>query len=375
MSIDRVRRGGRASAAGQNQLIDRLNALSSPGAGDEAQYGASGITFRGVAATHLGIFELQAGLQYPDLNSPAAAPTDHFDRDPCAFAQANMIWCSHMQAADEDSSGNPIRSYGGADFSKTVLVYHPTARTNPAGYAYGTPSLSPGQRVYCIWNPQSGRWEIIAPALNIWRIMFNQTYAPGFDHATAYLVDDQNYDAANMANSQQITVYFPDTFWAGVAKGASLSGENLAAAGTLAYAIWSPLRQRWEVLNGHFKLVFEAEAYQTIPTGGKGLVTLYWLDPAGSGTLVNSGLQVAAWNWLLPEIVSGEKCTVAYDRTENRWIILASDQTTRQQTLDVVNVRYGNLERFGVERPLHDAEHPIAAVDDDRRAGEPLVES
>ena len=90
-----------------------------------------------------------------------------------------MIWCNQQQDADQDSDGNPIRSYGSSLRSKEVVVYHPTAFITPdyengnpfgdGGYAYGTPSFSPGQRVYCIWNPQSCRWEILAPALNIWR--------------------------------------------------------------------------------------------------------------------------------------------------------------------------------------------------------------
>ena len=104
------------------------------------------------------------------------------------FANAQMIWCNQQQAEDVDGDGNPIRSYGGASRSAKWSVYHPTACSEYdqrlRGYAYGTPSFSPGQRVYCRWNPQSCRWEIMAPALNIWRVMLNGMYAPASTHVT-----------------------------------------------------------------------------------------------------------------------------------------------------------------------------------------------
>ena len=104
----------------------------------------------------------------------------------------------------------------------------------------------------------------------------------------------------------------------------------------MAYAVWSPLRERWELLTDQFKLLAEGVAYQTIPARGQGLINLWWLDPAGSGTLVDSGLQVSGWNWLHPLIGSGEKVIVSYDRQEDRWTILAADFTTRPQSLNVV---------------------------------------
>ena len=46
------------------------------------------------------------------------------------------------------------------------------------------------------------------------------------------MIDNQNYDSSDMSKSQVITVYRPDSHRVGVAKPATLSGNNQCAAGS-----------------------------------------------------------------------------------------------------------------------------------------------
>jgi len=333
MTTDHLRGSHPSHAAGGNELLDRLSALSRPGAAEEAQYGTAGVTFQGPPQSHRAIFELTEAMTYPD---PTDAPDDHFDREPTPSAKARMVWCHQHDPGDVDAEGNPICTYGGTGHSQEVVVWHPTARRSdgyrsyeslPAGYACGTPALAAGERVACQWNRQSGRWEIEAPALNIWRVELKNTFMPIQGQVEVALSD--------AASDQTITVFRPDTHRAGIGRAGGQSDAGQQYDGTHAYAVWSPVRQRWEFLTDQFKLLAEATAYDAFPTGSRGRVNLWWLDYP-SGELVNSGLEVLAENWLHPHICCGEKVIVSYDRQEDRWTILAADFTTRYQNLDVV---------------------------------------
>ena len=151
--------------------------MSRPGAAEEAQYGTAGITFQGPPPCALGhLLILTEAMTYPDLSN---VPGDHFDRQPTPSAKARMVWCHQFDPADVDSEGNPICTYGGTELSRDVVVWHPAAPRSdgyrsyeadiggahpiPSGYACGTPAFAAGDRVYCQWNRQSGRWEIEAP--------------------------------------------------------------------------------------------------------------------------------------------------------------------------------------------------------------------
>ena len=103
------------------------------------------------------------------------------------------------------------------------------------------------------------------------------------------------------------------------------------------------------------------------------MVNLWWLDST-SGNLVDTGLQVIAWNWLHPDIFSNEKVIVSYDRQEDRWIVLAWDYTLRPQSLERRYQRMALSERIGLRRPLHDGERAIPAVGHDRQPGDALEE-
>ena len=98
-----------------------------------------------------------------------------------------MVWCHQNDPGDVDDEGNPVRSYGGTARSQEVVVWHPMAYRSqgygsyagvPPGYSCGTPSFAVGEHVACQWNPQSGRWEIESPALNLWRVELRDTFMP-----------------------------------------------------------------------------------------------------------------------------------------------------------------------------------------------------
>ena len=326
---------------GPNELVERVNALSRPGAAQEAQYGTAGITFQGPPLARSAIFELTEAMTYPDLSN---VPDDHFDRQPTPFANAKMVWCNQFEPTDVDSEGNPICTYGGTEFSQDVVVWHPGAVCSdgyrsyeadiggqypiPSGYACGTPTFAAGDHVYCQWNRQSGRWEIEAPALNIWRVELDATMGPLATQAIATLSD--------AACDQTIIAFRPESgHHFGVGRGGGTDGNGNAVEGTHAYAIWNPPRQRWEFLTGEFKLICEAVAYDNLPVGGSGAVSLWWLDYP-SGQLVDSGIHVMVTNWLHPYILGGTKVTVFYERQEDRWQLLAVDESANAQTLNVV---------------------------------------
>ena len=107
------------------------------------------------------------------------------------------------EPGDVDAEGKPISTYGGIEHSREVVVWHPAARRNSDGYAYGTPAFATGDRVYCQWNRQSGRWEIEAPALNIWRVELQDTFMPIQGQVRAVPSD--------ATSPSPITVYRPDT--------------------------------------------------------------------------------------------------------------------------------------------------------------------
>ena len=113
---------GQAGGEAGNELLDRLGALGRPGAAEEAQYGAAGLTFQAPPPTHRAIFELTEAMTYPNLDG---APSDHFDRDPTPFAKAKMVWCHQNDPSDVDAEGNPVSTYGGTAHSQEVVVWHP----------------------------------------------------------------------------------------------------------------------------------------------------------------------------------------------------------------------------------------------------------
>ena len=246
-------------------------------------------------AALIGLYELTQAIVYPDGSDPDEPDLPY-------TAGAKQVWLSH---GDDQ--------YGGIVHSPDTTLYHPTAFRDAAGLPLGTPTFSAGMRCYAWHNHQSGRWEIIAPALNLVRIELSATLLPGDPSVTAYLTDDPAVP--------EITVYVNSPDYYGVGRAGS---ETHGHAGTLGLAVWSPVRSRWEIITLQAKLISEGKSNEAIAAGTTGTVSLWWKDYA-TGNLVDSGQDVTALNWLWPSIAQGDKLLVSYDRQENRWTVIGAE--------------------------------------------------
>lgn len=242
----------------------------------------------------IGLYELTQALVYPTGAAPAEPDVPY-------TADARLVWLNQQS-----------NQYGGADQSSGTILYHPAALRGAGGLPIGTPTFGPGMRVYAWYNPQSGRWEIMAPALGLAAIELAATFMPGDTEVAATLPDSPG--------EPPITAFR--------AAGPHDQGLGRAGAvghaGTLGFVFWNPLRARWEIMGGQFKLVSEAKADETIAPGQSGTVSLWWLD-YDTGSLVDSGRNVEALNWLHPQIQSGDKLIVSFDRQEGRWTVIAKE--------------------------------------------------
>jgi hypothetical protein len=245
--------------------------------------------------TLIGLYELTQSMVYPDGT--------HMDEPDVPYTEgAKQVWLSH---SDDQ--------YGGTAYSPGTTLYHPTVLRNAAGLPMGTPALCAGMRCYAWYNRQSGRWEILAPALNLARIELSATLMPGDASVAALLIDDPA--------APEITVYANAADYYGVGRAGS---ETPGHAGTLGWAIFSPVRSRWEIAALQAKLLSEGKADEAIATGSTGTVSLWWKDYA-TGNLADSGRDVTALNWLWPDIAQGKKVLVSYDRQEDRWTVIGAE--------------------------------------------------
>jgi hypothetical protein len=120
-------------------------------------------------------------------------------RDDVPSAEARPIWRFHL-------GGSPPQSgyFDASDCTRSARVYHACAFPGPERGeivaldegqpgSLGIPRYVPGDRVYAEFNPQSGRWEIIGPAEDVWRFELKTALVPNGDPdvpstAQAYLV-------------------------------------------------------------------------------------------------------------------------------------------------------------------------------------------
>jgi len=244
MSTDRRRRGPsaagrlrRPTAAAAHSGAKGLRRSGRAGAVGEAHYGAAGVSFLAPAETRLALFELVTGLVYPDLSQPGG---EHITQEPTPWASARQLWCHHFHPQDQTPSGEPIKSYGGSGLGRQQVIYHPGALHGQHGYAVGHPAVGAGQRVFCLWNRQSGRWEMLTPPLRLWRFELKEDLAPG-QSAAAYLlplVDGQYQPDVHV----EFTVH--DAL-SGMLRG---RGPSQWRRGTRGYARLMPDSGRWEIL-------------------------------------------------------------------------------------------------------------------------------
>jgi hypothetical protein len=128
-------------------------------------HGASGLRLAGRDLRRIAVWQLGGPMQRRVADG---------QRDDVPSAVARPIW--YFDAADPSPSGYQDAS----DYSRTVRVYHVHAfpgdqRDQIVGVAAGEPGelgiprYTTGDRVYAEFNPQSGRWEILGPAEDVWR--------------------------------------------------------------------------------------------------------------------------------------------------------------------------------------------------------------
>jgi len=217
-------------------LLARADRNARPGATGEAQYGTAGVSFFAPPETRLALVQLTSALGYPDLEG---AGTSHFTVEPTPSATARQVWCHQFDPDDKTPGGDPLRSYGGTANSKEETVFHPAVFRNASGYAIGHPAFRAGDRVFCFWNRQSGRWEILAPPLDVWRFELKTALSPG-SSATAYLLAYSEGYAENVHIEFDVYDALVGTL-RGRAKTDSLPG-------TQGYAKYMPDSGRWEII-------------------------------------------------------------------------------------------------------------------------------
>jgi len=170
MTIPHVSRGERPKADSQNLLIDQSNEAA-------RLAGLTGREFAEDRSGRLQLFQLATDLVYPTI------PVDPtvFTVEPTPYTEeAQLVYCYQADAADLDGSGNKIRSYDvdpdtpDAD-SKVYTLWHPTVFRDANGWAIGQPTFFIGDQVLARWNRQSTRWEIVAPACDVWAFELKET--------------------------------------------------------------------------------------------------------------------------------------------------------------------------------------------------------
>lgn len=304
MTLKRIQPGDPISAEEQNKLIDQVNADALPGTAGLAQYGTAGVTFHAPPETLIGLFELTEKVWYPSDENPPVPPGLSSVPDVPYTLKARRIWVNH-----------PSNQYNQKDVSPDTVLYQPTCLRDADDTAWSTPSYGVGSRVYAAYNRQSGRWEITERPLYIARIEVRDgvVYMPGDASVDCHLADDPDEPI--------VTVYQPTSHHNfGIARGGSGVYPH---AGTEGYALWHPVRRRWELMVLNAKLICEGRVTETggIARGAAGTVELYWKNYA-NGNVEAGGRSVQALNWCGPNVSQDDYVVVSYDRQENRWTII-----------------------------------------------------
>lgn len=134
-----------------------------------------------------------------ELSGPMERAVTDGNRDDIPSAPADPIWYF-------DSGGSPpVNVYQDAgEYTRSTRVYQVgafpgdqrdqiVALEGGQPGELGIPRYGLGDRVYAEFNPQSGRWEIIGPAEDVWRFELKTALVPNGDRdvpstADAYLV-------------------------------------------------------------------------------------------------------------------------------------------------------------------------------------------
>ena len=213
-----------------------INRLSGIGALVPAATGTQGPAFHGFPQSWQALFQLTSSVTMPDLS---LASDTHINLEPTPYATARQVWCEQFKSADVDGSANELRSYGGSVASAPEQIYFPWSFYNDDGYAMGHPPAANGDRVPCMFNRQSGRWESIAPPLMYRRFELNASHSPGGSATEALLLVDGAADTDAI-----FTVNDPQSMYRGRARGAFGSPHNRGSQGEAQYM---PATGTWDI--------------------------------------------------------------------------------------------------------------------------------
>jgi len=182
MTIPRVKPGDLLTAAGHNRLVDQVNRQATVGDGVDGQFGATGAEFSVDRPQDIVLFEI-VGTEWtlPDLTAISYySSTVPIEQTPSITAK--RVEYAHHETGDLDASSDPIYTYDVSQ-NRTETIYHSTARVTPspgttprAGYSIGPIDVGQGDRVWCLWNRQSGRWEILADRESTWLLVRNFSF-------------------------------------------------------------------------------------------------------------------------------------------------------------------------------------------------------
>jgi len=338
----------------RTRLIEYVNRDARPGTAGRAQYGTAGVTFNGPPRTHLALFELTSAMVYPDLET---ASQTHFNLEPTPYTtDARIVWCHQFDPDDRTAGGAAVRSYGGASASPGETLYHPAAFRNGDGYAVGLPTFRPGSRVLCLFNWQSGRWEIISPPLDLWR--FEMVEALSFGGSAQAVVI--GWDPVGLKYTDDLpdqgevnlTVY---DFQGRFSKMATQSGD----AGALGWAKYLPDSDRWEIVTmetpGDFWGTLDAELTQATASvtvtmeamlGGYDVFGQHWVNANGGAKILAHnpvGSDNFADHWWAGTVSggsgpqTGDRVYCHWDMKNSKyWILLVEPNNKSYQNLEVV---------------------------------------
>jgi len=202
MTIARYEKGISRYERRPNDLVDEVNRLLHAAADP-------------TVSMRLALFELTRMLVYPV--DPRERPRSE---------AARQVWLP---------PGGTV--YGHTSDSPQETVYYPLAHRDADGNYIGLPRLRPGRRAWCVWNRQTGRWEMLdgAPQTGYRAYLLDQLDAGQSARALVWVIDLAGIDVT----SRQVTVY--DWFL--------LVGDSLPA-GTHVKIEWFGDDGRWYVTGG-----------------------------------------------------------------------------------------------------------------------------
>ena len=323
MSIKRYEQGQPRPGAGRlNEMVDQLNRNICPGGSGPLQYGSGGVAFNPPPRTLLGLFQLTEAMVYPDGTDPDEADVPYVDN-------ARQVWLNH--SSDQ---------YGETSDSPNTTLYHPTCLRDAAGLPPSTASFGSGDRVWAVWNMQSGRWEILDPAERLRRFEMGEALNSG-GSATVGL---QVWNGSGWTEDDAETTFTVYDYQQRFSKMATASGD----VGARGIARYMADKGAWEILDmqipGEFwgtlqanlststasiqvAVVFDAvfQGYNLFGINHGNLTTAY--NPVGSGN------QGTYW-W---SGASGDRVFCKWDVEHAKyWIMLVEPNAQNWQTLDVV---------------------------------------